>query len=192
MTKCILSEFNYNRCTNPVMLEIMRDIPIVVEGLISDVFYPHRAILCDGDRKKQTWKIKGIWDNKKTDTVIMGSGNFINCYDGGNLFSCYFSEEQNDFYKHKIKLIADILPPKYKYKYGIRYVITGLPQITKPDRYTQRKQYVYNKYVLVYDTLILYLPDVLIMLIFKVIGWDKIKIKKLNLCECKYSKENIE
>jgi hypothetical protein len=108
MTQPLLSTFNTKRCTNPVLLEIVRDDPIVVEGLLFNIFYPHRAILCDNDEKQQVWKIKGVWDSKKTDTVIMGDGNFINYYDGGNWYSIYFSETRSKFYKEKIKLGSDI------------------------------------------------------------------------------------
>ena len=132
MARSILSEFNYKRCTNPVILEIIRDVPIAF-NVNSMTFCPHRAILCDNDEKQEIWKIKGIWNNNKIDTIIMGSGNkFINRYFDGNWFSYYFSEYQNKFFKQKLKRTADI---KFKAQLWYDAMLNGpvyyLPNVRK-------------------------------------------------------------
>ena len=95
MTQSILSNFNKTRCNNPLIMKIVRGVPIVFDSSEYLSFYPHRAVLCYNDENQQTWKIKGIWNNNKFDTVIMGSTNcFVNRYYDGNWFSYYFSHSQ--------------------------------------------------------------------------------------------------
>jgi hypothetical protein len=73
----------------------MYDVPIVFEITRLSSFYPHRAILLHNDEIKQLWKIKGVWKNKKTDTIIMGSsGCFANLYFDGHWFLYTFNKYQ--------------------------------------------------------------------------------------------------
>ena len=100
----ILSDFNKKRCTNPLILKILRNVSINFDSGYYMSFYSHCAILCNNDENQQIWKIKGIWNTKKIDTIIMGSTNrFINRYLDGNWFSYYFSKCQNEFFEQNYK-----------------------------------------------------------------------------------------
>ena len=104
----ILSDFNKKRCTNPVILQIIRNVAIHFDSARGLSFYPHRAILCNNDENQQIWKIKGIWNSKKIDTIIMGSTDrFINRYFDGNWFSYYFSKGQNEFFEQNGKNVVN-------------------------------------------------------------------------------------
>ena len=73
MSQSILSIFNQARCTNMLMLEIMRDVPITFDSTYRRTFYPSRAILCNNYEEKYIWKITGTWANNKFDTIVMGA-----------------------------------------------------------------------------------------------------------------------